>query len=262
MRTDINCFFGAYPFRDVGPSDVTELLEAMTRSAITEAWVSHLSAVFWRDPGAGNDALFKAVATDARLRAVPAVHPGLPAWERIIDDALERHVPCVRADPTFYGLAPAGPEMAALVASAADRSIPIMLTVRFEDGRQRHPNDKAPALEPWAVRALIRMHGGVRLIVTHADRAFIEQVHFGSTPSEASRILWDISCIWGPPEDHLDLLLETVGPDRFAFGTGMPLHIAESSVAKMDLLDVSAQARERIDQRNAAEVKRRRTSFG
>jgi len=102
-------------------------------------------------------------------------------------------------------------------------------------------------LEPWAGRALIRSNPSVRLIVTHADRDFIEQVHFGATPEEAGRIRWDICWIWGPPEDHLALLLRTVGVDRFVFGTGMPLRIPESSIAKLDLLDLSPEHRQRIE---------------
>ena len=31
----------------------------------------------------------------------------------------------------------------------------------------------------------------------------IEEVHWGLTPAEQMRVLWDISWIWGPPEDHL-----------------------------------------------------------
>jgi predicted TIM-barrel fold metal-dependent hydrolase len=100
------------------------------------------------------------------------------------------------------------------------------------------------------LRALIRSHPRVRLIVTHADREIIEQVHFGSTPDEASRMLWDISWIWGPPEDHLALLLETVGVDRFTFGTGMPLRIPENSVAKLDLLELSQESRVKLESGN------------
>ena len=75
-------------------------------------------------------------------------------------------------------------------------------------------------------------------------------MHFGSTPAEAERILWDICWIWGPPEDHLALLLKTVGPERFTFGTGMPLRIPENSVAKLDLLEQIADAagRDRVGQ--------------
>jgi hypothetical protein len=107
-----------------------------------------------------------------------------------------------------------------------------------------------PELPAAAVRALIRCDADVRLLVTHADRGFVEEVHFGSTPDEASRIWWDICWIWGPPEDHLATLLETVGGDRFVFGTGQPLRIPENSVAKLDLLDLAAGWRAAIESTN------------
>jgi predicted TIM-barrel fold metal-dependent hydrolase len=104
------------------------------------------------------------------------------------------------------------------------------------------------------VRALLRSDPRVRLIVTHADRGFIEEVHFGSTPEEAERIWWDICWIWGPPEDHLATLVGTIGIDRFVFGSGMPLRIPDSSVAKLDLLDLPPDQREWIEHRNIGRV--------
>ena len=122
--------------------------------------------------------------------------------------------------------------------------------MRLEDGRQRHPNDRAAELPAAAVRALVRSDADVRLIVTHADRSFVEEVHFGSTPEEARRIWWDICWIWGPPEDHLATLVDTVGVERFVFGTGQPLRLPENSVAKLDLLDLSADQRRAIESGN------------
>jgi predicted TIM-barrel fold metal-dependent hydrolase len=140
--------------------------------------------------------------------------------------------------------------MRVLAAACGTARIPLLLAVRLEDGRQRHPNDRVPELPAAAVRALIRSDPDVRLIVTHADRGFIEEVHFGSTPEEARRIWWDICWIWGPPEDHLQTLLETVGIARFVFGTGQPLRIPESSMAKLDLLDLPPQQRAAIEHEN------------
>jgi predicted TIM-barrel fold metal-dependent hydrolase len=107
------------------------------------------------------------------------------------------------------------------------------------------------------VRALVRSDPRVRLLVTHAERGFIEEVHFGSTPEEAARILWDITWVWGPPEDHLATLLETIGAGRFVFGTGQPLRIPENSIAKLDLLDLDPADRARIESGNARELSRR-----
>jgi predicted TIM-barrel fold metal-dependent hydrolase len=44
--------------------------------------------------------------------------------------------------------------------------------------------------------------------------------------------------------------LDTIGPDRFVFGTGQPLRLPENSVAKLDLLDIKREAREAIESKN------------
>ncbi len=250
MRVDVNAFLGRYAFRKVPGGSPSSLLEAMDRTGIDRAWLSNLSAILWRDPTEGNAVVYLAAAQQPRFRPVPAVHPGLPNWKNALDEAVQRDAPCVRADPSFYGVDPAGGVMRTLAGACGELGLPLMMAVRLEDGRQRHPHDQAPELTPASVRALVRGDARARLIITHADREFIEQVHFGSTPDEAARILWDICWVWGPPEDHLALLLRTVGIERFAFGTGMPLRLPENSVAKLDLLDLEPQQRAKIESDN------------
>jgi uncharacterized protein len=250
MRTDVNSFLGAYPFRKVPGTSPDSLLRSMDRVGIDQAWVSHLPSVFWRDPADGNPWLYETAARQKRFRPVPAVHPGLAGWERSVAEASAADVPAVRCDPTYYGLDPAGMEMQALVKRCGKEQMPLMLAVRLEDARQRHPNDRAGELPPSAVRTLVRSDPRVRLLVTHADRPFIEEVHFGSTPEESGRIWWDISWVWGPPEDHLETLLGTIGVERFVFGTGQPLRLPETSVAKLDLLDLSKEQRAAVESEN------------
>jgi predicted TIM-barrel fold metal-dependent hydrolase len=226
----------------------------MDRVAVDQAWISHLPSIFWRDPAAGNPWLYETVRRYDRLRPVPAVHPGLDGWEQLIREARAAGAPAVRCDPTYYGLDPSGVEMRALIGACALEGMALLLAVRLEDGRQRHPNDRAAELPPWAIRTLIRSDPAVRLIVTHAERSFVEEVHFGSTPEESARIWWDICWIWGPPEDHLQTLLRTVGVHRFVFGSGQPLRLPEASVAKLDLLDLSAEERRAIESENIQSV--------
>jgi hypothetical protein len=232
------------------------LLGAMDRVGVDQAWVTHLPGLFWRDPMEGNAWLCQTARRHPRLRPVPAVHPGLPHWEEALGAAREAGAPAVRADPMFYAIDPAGGAMRALAAACGGQRLPLLLSVRLEDARQRHPNDHAGELPAAAVRGLIRSHPEVRLIVTHADRPFIEEVHFGSTPAEAARLWWDISWLWGPPEDHLETLLETVGVDRFLFGTGQPLRLPENAVAKVDLLDLAPERRAAVESGNTAAVAR------
>ena len=86
------------------------------------------------------------------------------------------------------------------------------------------------------VRALARAGDSVRLVVTAASREMIEEVHWGLTPDEQQRVFWDISWIWGPPEDHLAKLFRTIGSKRFVFGTQWPLRLTQTPRANLDLL--------------------------
>ncbi|HXG97815.1 MAG TPA: hypothetical protein VNJ06_11985 [Gemmatimonadales bacterium] len=250
MRIDCNAFLGAYPWRKVPGTSPDALGQALTRTKIDVAWVTHLPSLFWRDPTAGNAWLYETARKDKRFKPVPTVHPGLAQWEQVLADAANAGAPAVRCDPLYLGLEPAGGEMRVLAAACGGARMPLVLAVRLEDGRQRHPNDRVAELPAAAVRALIRSDPHVRLVVTHADRACIEEVHFGSTPEEAGRIWWDISWIWGPPEDHLATLLDTIGAERFVFGTGQPLRLPETSVAKLDLLEIKRDARDAIESKN------------
>jgi predicted TIM-barrel fold metal-dependent hydrolase len=254
MTIDVNVFLGSYPFRRVPGTSSDAVLSAMNRIGVEEAWVSHLPSLFWKDPAEGNAWLFDEAARVPRFRPVPAVQPELAHWEEIVAEAVSRKAPAVRCDPQYAGLNPAGAPMRQLLAVAAELSMPVLMAVRLEDLRQRHPNDIAGDLQAAAVRALIRSHPRVKLIITHADRGFIEEVHFGSTPEEQARIWWDICWIWGPPEDHLATLVGTIGSDRFLFGSGMPLRIPENSVAKLDLSGFAAEQRHAIEQGNATEL--------
>ena len=254
MRIDCNAFLGAYPWRKVPGTSPDALGQALERTRIDVAWVTHLPSLFRRDPTAGNAWLYETARKDKRLKPVPAVHPGLAQWEQVLGDAANAGAPAIRCDPLYLGLEPTGGEMRVLTAACGAARMPLVLAVRLEDGRQRHPNDHVAELPAAAVRALIRSDSDVRLVVTHADRAFIEEVHFGSTPEEARRIWWDISWIWGPPEDHLATLLDTIGAERFVFGTGQPLRLPETSIAKLDLLDVPREQREAIESKNLQEL--------
>jgi predicted TIM-barrel fold metal-dependent hydrolase len=244
---DVAAFVGDYPYRAISHGTTDWLLSQMDRVGIERAWVGHLPSFLYRDPAPGNAALERILAQHRdRLAPVPAVHPGLPRWEDDINRAIEIGAPALRVYPMHHGLDPAGGAMLVLTSGAAVAGLPLLLTVRFEDVRQRHPLDTVADLPPSSVRQLVRSDPEVRIIVTHADRGFVEEVHFGLAPHEAARVLWDISWIWGPPENHLAALLDTMGVKRFTLGSGMPLRIPDTSLARLDLLDISPAERDAI----------------
>ncbi len=237
---DVNTLIGPYPFRHVPHPDPDALVRVLDRERIDGAWVGHLPSAFYRDPTPGNTALVAALQPfKDRLRPVPAIRPDWPNWTDALDAALDAGAPAVRAYPPQWGLAPGGAASSSLrelAMAAGDRGAALMLTVRFEDLRQRHPMDSAGDLSAATVRALARAGESVRLVVTGASREMIEEVHWGLTPDEQRRVFWDISWIWGPPEDHLSKLFRTIGASRFVFGSQWPLRLVQTPQANLDLL--------------------------
>lgn len=236
ISADVNALVGDYPFREVPHPDPDVLVRVLEREQIRSAWVGYLPSAFWRDSHSGNARLYELIASHApTLMPVPVVRPDWPGWERELDEAIERGAPAVRAYPPQWRMTPGDARMAALARACADGGLPLILTVRFEDARQRHWMDTAGDLSGAAIRAIVR-DSSVRLIVVAAGRGLIEEVHWGLTSHERERVWWDFSWVWGPPEDDLAHLMRTIGPSRFVYGTHWPLRLAQNPRANLALL--------------------------
>jgi hypothetical protein len=242
---DLNTFIGPYPYRHLPHPEPGVLLRVLAREGLSGAWVGHLPSAFHRDPSHGNAELFAAVAIDRdRLFATPCVRPDWPRWERTLADVVERGAVAVRAYPHLWGFGPGDARLGALASACAAAARPLVLTVRFEDLRQRHAIDTAGDLTAAHVRELARAATGARIVVTAASREMIEEVHWGLTPAERKLVHWDISWVWGPPVDELSHLFRTIGSDHFVFGSMWPLRLIQTPRANLALLepDVSGAA--------------------
>ncbi len=234
---DCATYIGQYPFRHLPHPEPEVLVRVLAREGLSGAWVGHLPSAWYRDPTPGNEALFAALAPHRDvLQPAPVVRPGWPRWENALLDLVERGAAAIRAYPMHWGMGPHDPLLHALAIACGELDVPLVLTVRFEDLRQRHTLDVAGDLTAAHVRALARVDPRVRLVVTGAGRDMLEEVHWGLTPDEQQRVHWDFAWIWGPPEDHFAHLLRTVGADRFVYGTHWPLRLTQNPRANLDLL--------------------------
>jgi hypothetical protein len=234
---DVNALIGPYPFRFVPHPDPDVLIRVLDREEVSAAWVGHLPSAFYRDPTLGNRELFARLGPHGdRLRPVPTIRPDWPRWQNALSDAANAGAPAIRLYPPQWQIGPHDSGIRELALAAGEQGMGVLLTVRFEDLRQRHAMDSAGDLSAAAIRALARAGDAVRLIVTAAGRDMIEEVHWGLTAVEQRRVHWDISWIWGPPEDHLAKLFRTIGPERFVFGTQWPLRLTQTPRANLDLL--------------------------
>lgn len=236
VPVDVGAMIGGYPWRHVPHPEPAVLARVLEREGIAAAWVGHLPSAFWRDPAPGNAELYAALAPHPTLHPAPAVRPDWPGWERHLRDAADRGVPAIRAWPQLWGLGPGDLAMARLLAACGEAGLVLVLQVRFEDGRQRHPLDTAPDLLPAQVRALARSPARTPIVVLAAGREFVEETAWALTDAERARLWFDFSWIWGPPDDQLATLFRALGPERFVYGTGWPLRLTQNPAALLALL--------------------------
>ena len=233
---DCAAWIGPYPFREVPHPDPDVLVRVLEREGLSGAWVGYLPSAWQRDPMPGNAALFKALAPFPSLRPAPVVRPDWPRWERTLDDVAAQGAAAVRVYPMHWQLGPRDQRLHALAIACGERGLPLVLTVRFEDLRQRSPLDTAGDLPAEFVRTLARLDERVRLVVTGAGKEMLQEAHWSLTPGEQRRVFWDFAWIWGPPEEHFAHLVRTIGAERFVFGTHWPLRLVQNSRANMELL--------------------------
>ena len=228
MRIDVNAFLGAYPYRRVPGTSASSLLKAMDRTGIDEAWVRSPPELFWRNPWNGNEGCTRRRDPNGASVLFRRVHP---AW-RVGREYWATHPigrPAVRCDPTFYGLegvGGAGGSGDAYSGCGVQRRTPVPRDgVRLEDGRQRHPNDRAAELPAAAVRALLRSDDDVRLLITQ----LIGRRRRGAFRLDAGRAregLVGHHLDLGSAGGSLETLLGTIGVGRL-YSDGQPLRLPE-----------------------------------
>src|SRR5690606_23139348 len=149
MIIDINAFVGHYPFRQLTCTHAADLLALMERNGITRAVVSSLHAAFYRDAHRGNEELFEDVARVGgnRLIAVATINPKYAGWQRDLAQAAHAwRAKAIALTPEYHGYALADEHGRAALAAIAERDVPVVLTQRLEDRRQRHAWDRAEDL--------------------------------------------------------------------------------------------------------------------
>ena len=252
---DVSAWIGVYPFRELPHPDAAVLVRVLEREGIGQAWVGALPSAWHRDPGPSNAWLFGQLAPYADLLLPsPTVRPDWPGWEALLDDAAARGAPSVRIYPMQLGLPATSPALPALARACADRGLVVQCTVRFEDLRQRHPMDGAGDLTAAHIRAVVRSDPRVQVIVSGAGRDLIEETHWSLTSDEQARCFWDWAWVWGPPEDHLEHLFQTIGPTRFVFGGFWPLRLIQAPLATVSLTHAFLPA---VTTSSATEISRR-----
>lgn len=232
MIIDVNAALGHYPFRSLRQTTATQMVDLMDRSSIHRAVVSSLHAAFYRDAHRGNEELLADIKPHgARFIPVATVNPKYAGWERDLEEAVVRwQMKIVTLLPEQHGYTLADEHGQAALARIAGYGVPLLLTQRFEDRRQRHAWDRAEELAPSVVYAAARAHPRLKFLLV--NWAGLD----GAKLTEAGlkgRCLIDLARLQVMFKKDVPKLIAALGADAIAFGSHMPFDYVGPSLVKL-----------------------------
>ena len=252
MIIDVNAFLGHYPFRRLRFNRAEPMLELMDRSGIDRAVVSSLHAAFYRDAHRGNEELFEETkAHPARFIPVATINPKYVGWERDLAEAVERwKMKAVTLLPAHHGYRLTDEPGQAALARITQYGVPVVLTQRFEDRRQRHAWDQAEDLDAGTVMEAAKSHPRLKFLLNNwigLDGPKLVEAGL------KGRCLIDFSRLHVLLLKDVPKLIATLGIEAIAFGSHMPFDYVGPSLVKLANLESLATADyEKIAWRNAA----------
>lgn len=256
MIIDVNATLGPYPFRRLRHTTAEELVAQMDRQGIDRAVVSSLPSVFYRDAHEGNADLLAAVnAQRGRLVAVVTTNPTYPGWERDLAGVVAGgRVKAVALWPEHHGYALKDAAGRRALEVIEQHGLPVVLTQRLEDRRQRHRWDQAEDLTVAALLEAARGHPALRFLLV--NWAGLDGARLAAAGLRG-RCLIDFARLQVVNRKEVPRLMAALGAESVAFGSHLPFDYVGPALVKLANLErLSAADRERVAWRNAAEFLR------
>ena len=250
MLIDVNTYIGHWPFRQLRHNTASTLVKRMDQRNIDKAMVASLNGVFYRNAHAANAEVSKETRR-LRDRLIPCatLNPTFPGWEEDLRRCAEGlELKGLRLYPQYHGYRLADPAALELIDAVGELGWPIQVPMRLEDRRTRHPFDLAEDLAPSDLAQILALRPKTNWMFLNALGLN------GSQLPSTARFLVEISRMTSVLQKNIPDLIDQVGPEHLAFGTGMPLKVPEPALLKVEILDAPKRVKERICWRNAARM--------
>ncbi|MDO8538831.1 MAG: amidohydrolase family protein [Opitutaceae bacterium] len=252
MIIDINAALGHYPFRALRSNSADQMIALMERNGIARAVVSSLHAVFYRDAHRGNEELWaEAQPHGDRFIPVATVNPKYAGWERDLAEAVEKwKARAIAVVPEHHGYGLNDEHGRAVLARISEYGVPVVLTQRFEDRRQRHRWDAAEDLQMAALLQAARNQPRLRFLLVNWQGLDGRQL---ANAGLKGRCLIDFARLQVVFRKDVPKLIDTLGVESIAFGSHMPFDYVGPSLVKLENIERLRPADyEAIAWRNAA----------
>lgn len=236
MIIDVNAALGHYPFRALRFHTAAAMVGLMDRHGIDQAVVTSLHAVFYRDVHRGNAELREEMKPHpGRFIPVATINPRYAGWQRDFEEAVGPWgMKAVALAPEHHGYALNDEHGRAALRRIEEHGVPVVLTQRLEDRRQRHAWDKAEDLTPAALIEAAKAHPRLKFLLVNwagLDGAAL------AAAGLRGRCLIDLARLSVVLRKEVPRLVETLGVEAIAFGSHLPFDYVGPSLVKLANLE-------------------------
>lgn len=247
MIIDINAYLGHWPFRQLRHNTAGDLLKLMDKHGIDKAIVSFINAIFYKDCHAGNIEL----ATEAnkhsdRLILFATLNPQYPGWKDDLKQCYEEFgMSGIRIFPHYHNYKLDSEISRDIINLATEMKMPVAMPMRVVDRRQRHWLDSVDDLSLSEIEKTIKECPEAKFIILNG-RGFQNSALVKDEKLKSASFLIEISRLSVVLQEEIPKLIETIGPEKIAFGTGVPFSYPTPALLKMQILNASEQIKDKI----------------
>ena len=253
MIVDVNAFLGHYPFRQLKITTAEAMVRQMDAHGIDVALVSSLHAVFYRDSHRGNEELFAETSKfPQRLVPIATVNPNYVGWQEDLKESVERFdAKGITLLPGHHGYELTDETGRAALDKIAEYDLPLVLTQRLEDRRQRHHWDQAEDMKMAVLSEVALAYPKLRFLLSNWVKVEPEQLLAAQLKG---RCLIDFARLHVVLRKEVPKLIEALGIESIAYGSHMPFDYLGPSLVKLANLEtLTPEDYQRIAWKNAAE---------
>ena len=247
---DVNVNLGQWPTRRLAGDSPAPLAALLARHGVTEAWVGSFDGLFYSDLTGVNDQLARDCDTVREVRLVPfgEINPLLPNWEEELNRCVETHrMPGIRLHPNYHGYTLDHPELARMLAAAAERELIVSLAVLMEDDRMMHPLMRVSEVNVAALVDMVKRTPGLKLVLLNALKTVSGDLR--DRLLSAGKVYLEIGMLEGI--GGVERILADVPLDSVLFGSNSPSFYFDAALLKLQESPLSAAQRAAIVHENA-----------
>ncbi len=250
---DTNVTLSHWPGRRVSLDDTANLVSALRRKGVTQAWAGSFDALLHKDLGAVNFRLTEECRRHGRGMLVPfgSVNPQVPDWEEELRRCHEDYkMPGIRLFPNYHRYQLDDPKFGKLLGLCVKRSLLVQISVMMEEERMQNPLLKVPHVDVSPLGTVLPAQPNARIVLLNWWRAVKgEQI---SKAAKAGNVCFDIATL--EEVGGIACLLKLVPADRVIFGSYAPLFYFESALLKLKESPLSPDQLEAIRSASAKKL--------